>query len=96
MERYNFLIDRMWEELNDAKTYARKALLCKEDKAYADVMADLARQEYNHFSILHTQTAMLANAWSEGEMMRHVWMVDRERLIERAGEVKTLVDMYRV
>ena len=50
MERYQFLIERMWEELHDAKTYAHKALMCKEDKAFADVMADLSRQEYNHFS----------------------------------------------
>ena len=38
---------------------------------------------------------MLANSWDEEEIMRHVWMIDRERLIEKAGEVKTLVDMYR-
>jgi len=95
MERYKFLIERMWEELHDAKAYAHKALMCKEDKAFADVMADLSRQEYNHFSTLHSQAAMLANSWDEEEIMRHVWMIDRERLIEKAGEVKTLVDMYR-
>lgn len=92
MERYEYLIKRMWAELHDAKDYARAAHGCKEH-SYADTMMELARQEYSHFSALHSLVEKMAATWESDHALHIVWKHDRQRLVEHAAHVKKIMEI---
>jgi len=95
MERYEYMIKRAWAELHDAKDYTKAAIQYKEDKATADAIFDLARQEYAHYIALHNMVVSMMQNWPQDHPIRTVWEHDRGRLVEHAAHVKYCMDGYK-
>lgn len=90
IERYEELVSDMWDELEGAKKYAKEAT-----RGEHSTMQELARQEYNHFIVLHTQTLELIKHVPVGDALHHVWRHDQQRLMEHAAKVKGLLDAMK-
>lgn len=89
------------EELGDAEKYARCALKYKADyPQLAKTFYELANEEMGHKDRLHVEVARLIeqSRKEKGEppaAMLAVYDYLHERQIDRAKEVKLLLEMYR-
>lgn len=91
----------MEEELGDAEKYAKLALKYAEEyKDLADVFHDLSLEEMKHMQALHDETVDIIADYrkKQGEPpapMMAVYEYLHEKNIEKAGEVKSLQQMYK-
>lgn len=89
------------EELGDAEKYAKCALKVREEHpTLAKTLFELANEEMGHKDRLHVEVARIIEQYrrEKGEppaAMLAVYEYLHERQIEKAREVKTLLDMYR-
>ena len=95
------LSDMIEEELEGAETYARCALHHKEDDpALADTFYRIAGQEMDHVDMLHTQVKNQIDMYKAAhgdppEGMRMLYDILHKRHIDKAAEVRHMMEMYR-
>lgn len=89
------------EELDDAEKYAKCALKYKTDfPQLAKTFFELANEEMGHKDRLHVEVARIIEQYRKENgtppaAMLAVYEYLHERQIEKAREVKVLLDMYR-
>lgn len=89
------------EELQDAKAYADDALYHKESYPdLAQIYAKLADDEMGHVSKLHEQVAKIIQSYksqngSPPDAMQAVYDYLHQKHIDKAVEVRTVLDMFR-
>ena len=93
------LVERMKEELEDAKTYVDLAIEHKgENNGLFTLYLDLANQETRHMEMLHDKAveAIAAYRREHGEppaAMLAVWDYEHKRLMHKAAKVRTMLMM---
>lgn len=101
MELIKKLSEFMEEELGDAEKYAKCAVKHKADyPTLAKTFYDLSTDEMRHKDLLHVEADRLIEQYrkEKGEppaAMLAVYDYLHERQIDRAKEVKLLLEMYR-
>lgn len=99
MHEIRHLAEEIREELDDAEKYAREAVKhAEDDPEGASTYADLSRQELGHANRLYEMAARhIEKAKDAGrhptEAEQAVWDWVRERMLDRAAHVKTLLSM---
>lgn len=101
METLKMLIEYIWDELDDAMKYAKKALHFKhENKALSDMFMQNSKEEMMHFERLHDQAVKCLNSHRDDhghvpEKIHVVWEWERDKFINRAADVKRIQDMAK-
>lgn len=94
------ITDKIMDEIEDARKYAKNALLQKDtDKTLAGCYATLSRQELSHARSLHDEAKRLINDYraSHGEPpegMMAVYNYKHKDAIEKEADVRRMLDMY--
>ena len=89
------------EELEDACKYVKAALLYKTDRqSLAQTFYSLSMDEMKHFNILHDEVVKAINEYKStgAEVpadMQAVYDYVHKKHIEKAGNIKILMDAYR-
>lgn len=101
MQIIKVLSDKIKEELNDSKSYAKMALEYKEEwPELSRTLYNLSAQEMEHMNLLHNEVAAIIRKYRETqgeppvEMMAVYDYLHKEQ-IEMASEVKVLQNMYK-
>lgn len=101
MKEIKLLMERVEDELKDAKCYAKLALEYKQsDPETAELFYKLSGEEMNHMSALHRSViTRIDNFRQKGaqppEAMLAVYEYLHNRNIEEAGEIGALQAMYK-
>ena len=101
MKTIELLVDKIDEELNDAKGYIKKALEYKErDKALADMFYRLSSDEMTHMDMLHKQVVEIIMDYKRknGEppaAMEALYEYLHKRHVAKAAEVTNMQNMYK-
>ena len=101
MKIIKVLSDRIKDELQDAKSYAKMAIEYKEEyPELSRTLYNISTQEMEHMNLLHNEVAALIKRYREtnGEPpadMLAVYDYLHKEQIEKAVEVKTLQNMYK-
>lgn len=98
MKAFNEILEHIPEELEDAEEYARMALHYKhENRALADMYAELAKQELGHEDMLHSMAhALLAEHPEEDHgWAKHIWEWECGKATDKRSKVKVMLEMYR-
>lgn len=94
MKCFDFIVDRIWEELSDAETYIEKALEYKDkNRALSDMLFQLSQQEMAHENMLRVHFVKMSatqELWKHIEEWMHPKITDMEEKIRRMHE------MYRM
>lgn len=91
----------MEDEICGCIEYAKEALEYQYDKpVLAKIFFQLAQTEYSHYQILHEQTVQLVNELqAQGRTypaaMYDKWQVKHNKLIEKAEEAQTFMNMFK-
>ena len=95
------LSEKIYEELDDAKWYAEKAIKYKDtDKQLGDTYIQISKEEMAHMNRLHDQITRVIydyrNAKGEPpkEMMA-LYEYEHNQIIERAAQVQYIISMYK-
>lgn len=100
MRKIAMIVKDIKEELEGAEHYAKLATQNRdEDKALADVYADLAQQELAHVDKLHKQVTRIIEEYKNAgntppTAMMAVWEWEHESMISHTAKVKALLEMY--
>ena len=95
------LVEEIREELEGAEKYARMAAQMKgQDDSMAIMYADMAKQEMEHVEKLHGKAADIIKKHraEKGEpppAMLAVWEWEHERMIDKAAEIRVMIEMAR-
>ena len=95
------LNDKIAEEIQDAKCYAKMALEYKDErKQMADVLYQISTEEMRHMSLLHNEVVKLIEEYRKTKVeppasMMAVYEYLHGKHIEAAGEVKALQALYK-
>lgn len=95
------LVERMKEELEDSQTYADLAIEHKgENNGLSALYLELATQETKHMEMLHDKAVELITAHrrEHGEppaAMLAVWDYEHKKIIHKATEVRTMLEMIK-
>ena len=101
MKAIKMLSERIEEEIDDARWYAKNALKYKaEHRAMADVLYTISTEEMKHMQMLHGAVTELIDQYrrEQGEPpsdMMAIYNYLHERHIEKAAEVSALQALYR-
>lgn len=101
MEEIKQLVERMEEELEDAKTYADLASEHKgENNGLSALYLELATQETKHMEMLHDKAVELITSHrrDHGEppaAMLAVWDYEHKKIIHKAANTKAIIDMLK-
>ena len=101
MKIIEWLSDRIEEEINDAQTYAEKAIMVKQDiPKLAEALIKLSNEEMNHMTILHNEVIDIINDYRKknGEPpkdMMAVYDYLHKRQIAKASAVRAVQSAYR-
>ena len=93
--------ERIEEEINDARCYAKKALMYKEERpAIGKMFYQLANDELGHVDTLHNAVVGLIKEYREmegdpPENMMAVYDYLHEKQIEKVAEVKAMIADYK-
>ena len=102
MKIIKILSKKIEEELCDAKDYAKMALKYKEEyPGLSRTLFNISLQEMEHMNMLHNEVADIIKRYREehGEPpadMMAVYNYLHEEQIEKAAEVKSMQDMYKM
>ena len=101
MKVIKVLSDKIKEELNDAKAYAKMAIEYKEEwPELSRTLYNISTQEMEHMNLLHNEVSAIIKKYRETkgeppvEMMAVYDYLHKEQ-IDMAAEVKTLQNMYK-
>ena len=101
MKIIQLVVDKIEEEIGDARSYAKLALEHKDDhRSLAEVFFSLSNEELRHSTILHNEVVKLISEYRQqhgeppSEMMA-VYDYLHKRSIERAEEVKRYQQLYQ-
>jgi len=95
------LSDMIFEELDGAEQYAKKALTLKEERPeLASTFNMIANQEMEHVNLLHKAVAdiIAKHRLETGEppaAMQAIYDYVHEKEIARAAGIRTLMNMYK-
>lgn len=95
MKCFDFISDRIWEELNDAETYIEKAIEFKEThRQFSEVLSQLSQQELSHASTLRAHLMKMTDAGGH-ELWKHIteWMLPKFSAKEE--KVRRMHEIYR-
>lgn len=101
MEMLNHVIDQMWEELDDAKKYAKCAIKHKTENNFAfEKYIELANEEMAHFNKLHEMaTRLIEEEKAKGVELtteeKAIYNYEHKKAIEKANEIKIMIEMVR-
>lgn len=101
MQEIKQLVERMEEELEDAKTYADLASEYKgENNGLSALYLELATQETKHMEMLHGKAVELITAHrrDHGEppaAMLAVWDYEHKKIIHKATKVRTMLEILK-
>ena len=101
MKTIELLVDKIDEELSDAKGYIKKALEYKErDKALADMFYRLSSDEMTHMDMLHKQVVEIIMDYKRknGEppaAMEAVYEYLHKRHVAKAAEITNMQNLYK-
>ena len=100
MERIGELVDGIYDEVDGAERYAKRALQAKADGeiAYAKTYAEMANQELGHADRLHDMAVSeIKLAEQQGreapDGMRKVWDWEHGRIVDKTAAVRNLLMM---
>ena len=98
MERIGELVDGIYDEVDGAERYAKRALKAKTDGeiAYAKTYAEMANQELWHADRLHDMAVSeIKLAEQQGreapDGMRKVWDWEHGRIVDKTAAVRNLL-----
>lgn len=101
MKEIKMLVEYMWEELNDAEKYAKKAMHYKtENRSLSEMFLQNSKEEMTHMERLHDHAVKCIAKYKEEhgpapEAMQFVWDWEHEKLIDRASKIKHMQEMAR-
>lgn len=92
---YEYIMERIDEELNDAEGYIHHAHKYKNEyRALSDLLYQLSVQEYNHAEMLMGHMNKVISASSD-EAWQKIWGWYHKRASSREMEIKHDIDAYR-
>lgn len=95
------LVDEIKEELEGAGDYAERAMKHKGlEDGFTSMYAEMAQQEMGHVEKLHGKVQEVIKKYRQehGEPpagMQAIWDHEHKQLIQRAGEIRAMIDMAR-
>lgn len=95
------IVEEIKEELEGAGDYAERAIKHKGvDDGFAVMYAEMAGQEMGHVDRLHAKAQEVIKKYraEHGEppsVMQAIWDYEHKQLVERAGEIRAMIDMAR-
>ena len=95
------LSERITEEIEDAKYYAKCALKYRNDhRSLADTMFQISQEEVRHADMIHEEVVKIINEYraTNGEppaIMLQLYDYMHQQAIAKMNEVKTLQQMYQ-
>ena len=95
------LVSEIKEELEGAGNYAERAMKHKGiDDGFSTLYADMAKEEMGHVDKLHGKIQEVIKKYraEKGEPpagMQAVWDHEHKQLIQRAAEIRAMIDMAR-
>ena len=95
------LSERIAEEIEDAKYYAKCALKYRDKRrSLADVMFQISQEEVRHADMIHEEVVKIINEYraTNGEppaIMLQLYDYMHQKSIASMNEVKTLQQMYQ-
>lgn len=101
MKKIKQLSDHIKEEIEDAQTYIREALECKEkDKTIADLYANLAAEELKHMDMLHDMVVKVIDAYRKDNGDPPADMLARYDILHEihagdAMKVRLMIKLYK-
>ena len=99
MTRIKELVDRMNDELNDAKTYAEDYLTCKAkgNANWANRYKEMANDELKHSVYIHERIVEeieeLRKVYTPPEEMMEKWESDHRKFLEKNALIKQMLAM---
>lgn len=94
------LSDRIDEEIEDAKWYAKHAIKYKDKKrSLADTMYTISQEEIRHANLLHNEVTKIIEEYravhgEPPEIMQQLYTYMHDRSVANMNEAKTLQQMY--
>ena len=101
MKIIEWLSERIEDEIEDAKVYAEKAMMCKQERQkLADTLMKISEEEMRHMAMLHNEVVDIIEEYrkKEGEPpaeMTAVYEYLHRKQIEKSAEVKAMQTQYR-
>lgn len=95
------LVEEIKEELEGAGDYAERAMKHKGlDDGFTSMYAEMAGQEMGHVEKLHAKVQDVIKKYraEHGEPpagMQAIWDHEHKQLIQRAGEIRAMIDMAK-
>ena len=95
MDCYEYIMDRIDAELNDAEGYIDHAHKHRQDRRpLADMLYQLSVQEFNHASILKDHISKMVSS-NEHDGWRMIWDWYQKRVAAREMVIRTKIDSYK-
>lgn len=99
MEEFEMLINYIWEELDDADKYARKAVHYKEiNSGLSEMFLQLSKEEINHMERLRDHAVKCLEKYSNIEEVKEeqtIWKWEHRRIADCAIEIKRIQNMAK-
>lgn len=99
MRRIMEIIDKIDEELDNAKEYAEKYIEYKvaEDEIKEDIFKEMAQDELRHASFLHEtllkEIEMISKVFIAPEQIRKIWEESHKRFVEQKAWISQMLKM---
>ena len=95
MDCYEYIMDRIDAELNDAEGYIDHAHKHRQDRRpLADMLYQLSTQELAHEGMLKDHLAKMITA-SESDSWKKIWDWYHKRIAAREMAIRTKIDSYK-